>query len=348
MFDVDSIDEIITRQDNDGGESHRITLFHKNKEKHYCYITPGAGSFDKEYPYGVLVKFGKDVLKISHLFDVSMQKRETDGGHYYVARFADDDEPKEKILPFLFHEDPVEVMVDSRTNRMISEYMDLYVQNILEKASKISKTHPIMLLDMFFHERPNELEKMIKQDMTVTKNRIVGDLENLFYQDPSPSTVLQSFEINSDDRKLKRLYHEISKRKCFLFLSGLMFVPKEIGDVLLDRYNVKFRNKFSVSKKLENRSLISSFSLSNPQVRPAIDNMWSCAKIYSGLLGLTTQAGLTAGAYLLDWDIPTAILGTSTVASGLTMAKNLVTSRGRNPNGIIASVLGYVLTNKID
>ena len=349
-----SIENIIERFENEGSESYRLTLLHKNNSDLCCFLSGNLQeiSSTQKIDVGITMVFSKKI-KIDVHYDIEFKKREIKNGYYYVMFDDSPGELNERVIPFGFVKEPPSVIVHRNLEEKLIDCLECKSQLLLDFLEELGEGNSLKVI--YDSVRSKKWKNRYKKLMEYKKS-LQQNVSFLFHEESSPSTFILPTSYISEDATKKTLFvRESDYKNTIVAIPLIAFMPNTFLDYfekeMIDTYRNKidtYRNKFGQSKEEEMRLMLSEFFMSHPKARKGIKKILEFYKPASNLSMYALQAGLTALAYRYTPSIIGYPFFTFTLLSGCTIATNLIISRGKDSSGIISTLLRKSLTNKLE
>ena len=349
----DTIDDLISMWEEESSDNsrQRLTLLHKNENAQYYFLSCDLSEVEsgRNITYGTAIKIS-DNGKIQYYVhsNINFKKRDSGNGYYLLLNQKSEGC---KVIPFMFMKDELPSVIITKTlqERLFNHLID--IENFkLEGFKRIGENGLFRyLMKNLFIKSEKEKRKSRQNEIKKIQRDLNSDISKLFETESSPSTLISKFDYDKNDRKKETLY--TSKNNLYgvaLILSLMPFLPSNLMiREILDCLSMKYKVNFGESESEERKRAVGDFLLGNPEIKDGVQKMMEGAKHFSNAYGY--PALLTASVISASYALPSIIyypLIVGTVASGVLSLCNLVTSKGRNSCGIIASALDSRFTKK--
>jgi len=343
----DSISTDIERWEQDEGDSYRLTLLHKNKDRLYCFLSGNMQEVapEQRIDLGMTIAISKRTRVRVH-YDGTFHQRKIPGGHYLT--FSEDtiDGETEKAIPFRYERELPSVIVERNLKQKLTDYIERGGETLLQTIEHYGDhTLARALYDFRFGKKWREMNKEIRE----ARKALRRDITFLFHEERSPSTFIQPQNYLGQDRKKASMFtKQTTLPKVIAVMPIIALAPLSAFEMITEEASDAYENKFGESKEEEAQRALSEFAMANPRTLKGFNKFLRTFKHAANMGIYATQAAITGAAYAYTWPIISYPLIASAVASGATMAANLVRSRGRDSSGIISTIIEKSAFNKLD
>ncbi|MBI2110444.1 hypothetical protein HYT51_01555 [Candidatus Woesearchaeota archaeon] len=297
-----------------------------------------------EIPTGMTVAFSRR-NDIRVWYDINFHRRDTEDGYYFVFDSNTPLSKKEKVIPFLYTENPPSVIVDKNLKERLNSYIDETANYSLKLLEEVGKQG---LVRTFLKSRISKEWRNRRANWRKTKGSLENTIQSLFHEEHSPSLFMQPYRYREEDKKEEKLFVRRDWTKLtLLVIPGLGIAPYSIIEDYRNRMQINYKKKFRPGEEDDPKILLSDFAAAYPLVTKGICNMLESCKHASNIImytGELTTSVLTY-VYISPWlSYPLIALN---CASGLTMAKNLIKSRGRDSSGLFSTILDRAFFDRL-
>lgn len=339
-----TIDTFLQTWQQDESEQYRLTLLHKSRSSIYCFLSSSMQELipEQNIPMGMTLAFSKKT-KIQAHYGVVLHRKDIDGGYYYTF---DSDSPlqeKDRVIPFRYENELPSVIVDKGLKQKLLDYITLQANFLLQGLEYVGEHGS---LRTYFYAKFSKERKTKKKTLRGSGRSLRSTVEALLHEESSPSSFIQPSAYVEEDKGKKAIFVEEKMRKYLLLL--IAFVPPSRLETQIMQAQDQYKSHFGESKQEEAQRLLSEFATGHPKAIEGLRGGIRLIKHTSNLSVYAIQLITTALAYKYAWRIISYPLIAASVASGLTMANNLIRSRGQDSSGIIATLIERAYFHKLE